>query len=83
MNLESYDGRRVLITGGLGFIGSNIAQKLVPCGAKVTLVDSLAPLYGGNLANVAEIRERIMVHVGDSDRPAHSVGGFGRCDGAR
>jgi len=65
MNLGTYDNSRVLITGGLGFIGSNIAHKLVPLGARVTIVDSLAPLYGGHLANVAEIRDSITVHVGD------------------
>lgn len=65
MNAEAYGGKRVLITGGLGFIGSNIAHKLVPRSAKVTLVDNLAPLYGGNVANVAEIRDQVKVHVGD------------------
>ena len=53
---ESYNGKRVLITGGLGFIGSNIAHQLVPLGARVTIVDSLAPLYGGNFANIEEIQ---------------------------
>ncbi len=62
---EGYSGRRVLITGGLGFIGSNIAQRLVPYGAKVTIVDSLAPIYGGNPANVEEIRDRISICIGD------------------
>jgi nucleoside-diphosphate-sugar epimerase len=50
----------VLITGGLGFIGSNIAHKLVHQGAKVTIIDSLAPLYGGNLTNVKEIHDDIV-----------------------
>jgi len=45
--------RRVLITGGLGFIGSNLARRLVGIGAEVTLVDSLIPEYGGNLFNIA------------------------------
>ena len=65
MKQISYDGKRVLITGGLGFIGSNIAQQLVPLGARVTLIDSLAPLYGGNFSNVENIRDRIEVHVAD------------------
>ena len=46
---EFYRGRRVMITGGLGFIGSNLAHRLVELGADVLLVDSLIPDYGGNL----------------------------------
>lgn len=65
MNFEPYRGKRVLITGGLGFIGSNTAQKLVHYGARITIVDSLHPLYGGNLTNVAEIRDEVTLHVGD------------------
>ena len=65
MNFEAYRGKRVLITGGLGFIGSNIAQKLVHYGARITIVDSLDPHYGGNLANVAEIRDEVTLCVGD------------------
>ncbi|MBP7482815.1 MAG: NAD-dependent epimerase/dehydratase family protein, partial [Lacunisphaera sp.] len=41
-----FKGRRVLITGGLGFIGSNLARALVALGAKVTILDSLIPEYG-------------------------------------
>lgn len=70
MSFEAYKGRRVLITGGLGFIGSNIAQRLACYGAKVTLVDSLDPRYGGNPANVEEIRDRITIQVCDY-RAAH------------
>ena len=44
-----------LITGGLGFVGSNLARRLVELGARVTLVDSLIPEYGGNLFNIAGI----------------------------
>ena len=62
---ESYNGKRVLITGGLGFIGSNIAHQLVPMGARVTIVDSLDPLYGGNFANIEEIQSDIKVCSGD------------------
>ncbi len=65
MDFGAYRGQRVLITGGLGFIGSNIAHRLVPYGVKVILVDALLPLYGGNRANVAEIQDRLTIHVGD------------------
>jgi len=46
--LNEYANKQVLITGGLGFIGSNLARELVAQGAVVTLVDSLIPQYGGN-----------------------------------
>src|SRR4051812_19172875 len=58
-------GARVLITGGLGFIGSHLARRLAEAGAKVTVVDSLIPEYGGNWHNVRDIRDRIDVHVSD------------------
>jgi UDP-glucose 4-epimerase len=54
-----------LITGGLGFIGSNLAHYLVNLGARVTLVDSLIPEYGGNLFNIAGIKDRIHVNIAD------------------
>lgn len=56
---------RVLITGGIGFIGSNLARRLVNLGARVTLVDSLIPQYGGNPHNIADIRDRLTVNVCD------------------
>ena len=54
-----------LITGGLGFIGSNLARRLVELGARVTLVDSLIPEYGGNLFNIAGIEDRVRVNIAD------------------
>ncbi|MHB0871261.1 MAG: NAD-dependent epimerase/dehydratase family protein [Chloroflexota bacterium] len=60
-----YRGRSVLITGGLGFLGSNLAHRLVDLGAEVLLVDSLVPDYGGNLFNVADIQDRLRVNVAD------------------
>jgi nucleoside-diphosphate-sugar epimerase len=60
-----FGGSQVLITGGLGFIGSNLAHKLVALGAHVTIVDSLVPTYGGNMFNIAEIRDRIQVNISD------------------
>jgi dTDP-glucose 4,6-dehydratase/UDP-glucose 4-epimerase len=63
--MDTFRGARVLVTGGLGFIGSNLARRLVALGADVTLVDSLIPLYGGNLHNVADIRDAVTVNVCD------------------
>ena len=62
---EFYRGRRVMITGGLGFIGSNLAHRLVGLGADVLLVDSLIPDYGGHLFNIAGIEDRVRVNVAD------------------
>jgi UDP-glucose 4-epimerase len=60
-----FSGKRVLITGGLGFIGSNLARTLVHFGARVSIVDSLVPEYGGNRRNIAGIASRLKVHVAD------------------
>ena len=62
---EYYKRRRVMITGGLGFIGSNLAHQLVGLGADVLIVDSLQPDYGGNLFNVAGIADRVRVNIAD------------------
>ena len=67
---ESYRGRRVMVTGGLGFIGSNLARSLVALGADVLLVDSLIPAYGGNLYNIAGLEDRVRVNVADIRQPS-------------
>ncbi len=72
MNPDTFSGRRVLITGGLGFIGSNLAIRLVRLGARVMLVDSLVPEYGGNLANITGIEDRVRVNISDV-RDEHSM----------
>lgn len=64
-NFDSFAGADVLITGGVGFIGSHLARRLVGLGAKVTLVDSLIPEYGGNLFNIDDIRDRVQVELTD------------------
>ncbi|MBM3273005.1 NAD-dependent epimerase/dehydratase family protein [Candidatus Kaiserbacteria bacterium] len=69
----SYQSKRVLITGGIGFIGSNLARRLADCGAQITLVDSLIPQYGGNFFNIEDLRDRVTVNVCDvRDRYAMS-----------
>ena len=65
MQTEIFKNKRVLITGGLGFIGSNLALALVPAGADIVLVDSLIPEYGGNLFNIAGIENEVRVNIAD------------------
>ncbi|TAH50719.1 MAG: NAD-dependent epimerase/dehydratase family protein [Chloroflexota bacterium] len=62
---SAFHSKNVLITGGLGFIGANLAIRLVELGAHVTLVDSLIPEYGGNFFNIEPIRERVTVNIAD------------------
>jgi UDP-glucose 4-epimerase len=67
--LGRFSGAKVLITGGLGFIGSNLARRLVDLGAVVTLVDSLVPEYGGNRFNIAGLEDRVQVNISDVRDP--------------
>lgn len=67
-----YSGKKILITGGLGFIGSNLARRLVQLGAQVTLADSLIPLYGGNLFNIEDIKNEVRANICDVRDP-HAI----------
>jgi UDP-glucose 4-epimerase len=67
-----FEGAKVLITGGLGFIGSNLTRRLDALGAAVTVVDSLIPDYGGNLYNLEGLQNRVQVNVSDV-RDTHSL----------
>jgi UDP-glucose 4-epimerase len=60
-----FSDKRVLITGGLGFIGSNLTRSLLTLGARVSVVDSLVPEYGGNRRNLEGVEEKVDVHVAD------------------
>ena len=63
--VNSLIGKNILITGGLGFIGSNLARKLVDLNNKVTVIDSLTPEYGGNLRNLHDIQDKITFSLSD------------------
>src|SRR3989338_1965902 len=60
-----YAGKKVLITGGLGFIGSTLALRLIKQGAEVVVVDALIPGYGGNRFNIHPRASRIKVVIAD------------------
>ncbi len=64
-NKEYFNGKRVLITGGAGFLGSSLAQALVPLGVHVTVVDAMLPLYGGNMFNLEPVAGQIQFVEGD------------------
>jgi UDP-glucose 4-epimerase len=65
MDEKAFAERRILITGGLGFIGSTLARRLVELRARVTVADSLVPEYGGNLFNLAGIEDKLHVNISD------------------
>lgn len=60
-----FNRKKVLITGGLGFIGSSLAIKLIDLGAKVTVIDSLITDYGGNLFNIKGYEHKININISD------------------
>ena len=67
--MNFFNGAKILITGGLGFIGSNLAKRLIDHGAEVLLVDSLIPEYGGNLHNIAGFGDKLQVNISDVRDP--------------
>ncbi|HTS18539.1 MAG TPA: NAD-dependent epimerase/dehydratase family protein [Verrucomicrobiae bacterium] len=70
---QHFRGQPVLVTGGLGFIGSNLARRLVDLGARVTVLDALVPRFGGNRFNLHGYEGLLRVHTGDL-RDARVVG---------
>ena len=67
-----FQGKRVLVTGGLGFIGSNLSIRLMELGARVTIVDNMMPRLGGNLFNVKEVKDHVQINFSDV-RDEHSM----------
>ena len=66
-----FSGLKVMVTGGLGFIGSNLARRLVQLGARVSVVDALIANFGGNLANLHDVADKLEIHeVNLSDQAA-------------
>ncbi len=64
--MDEFRGEKILITGGLGFIGSNLAIRLVEAGASVTIVDSLYPTCGAHYFNIEPIRNDVEIVEGDA-----------------
>ncbi|MCB5184125.1 NAD-dependent epimerase/dehydratase family protein [Methylobacillus gramineus] len=72
MNYELYSGKEILVTGGLGFIGSSLVKRLIDHNAKVTVVDSLLPLYGGNAFNLSGYEALVKINISDV-RDSHAM----------
>ena len=62
IDYSKYKNKNVLITGGLGFIGSSLAVRLAGLGARVTLLDAMIPDYGGNLFNIHPVKEKVNIN---------------------
>lgn len=62
---NGWQGRKVMITGGLGFIGSTLARRLIEQGAEVTLIDSMIPQHGGNLFNIRGLENKVCIQICD------------------
>jgi len=71
--LKIFSGAGVVITGGMGFIGSALARRLLGLGARVLIIDSMIPEYGGNPANIIDISDRVEVNIADI-RGGHIMG---------
>lgn len=63
--MNSFKDKKVLVTGGLGFVGSNLAIRLVSLGAEVLLVDNMLPRQGGNLFNVEPVKDKLRINISD------------------
>ena len=63
--IKGFRNKEVMITGGLGFIGSNLAMALVRLGARVTIIDNMLPRQGGNLFNIKDIAGKVKVNFSD------------------
>jgi len=60
-----YKNKNILVTGGLGFLGSSLSHKLKEYGANITIIDNLNPLYGGNIFNIKELSGSVILIIND------------------
>ena len=60
---NNFKNKNILITGGLGFLGSSLSHTLIGYGANITIIDNLNPLYGGNIFNIKEVSDRITIII--------------------
>jgi len=60
-----YRDKKILVAGGLGFIGSNLVIRLIGLGARVTIIDSLVSHSGGNRFNIHDVADQVTVKIAD------------------
>ncbi|HEY9868770.1 MAG TPA: NAD-dependent epimerase/dehydratase family protein [Candidatus Obscuribacterales bacterium] len=65
LGFDTFADKNVLITGGMGFIGSNLAIRLANLGARVTILDAMIPDYGGNEFNLEPVKEQVRINYCD------------------
>ncbi|MGC2413123.1 MAG: NAD-dependent epimerase/dehydratase family protein [Stellaceae bacterium] len=61
----AFRGAHVMVTGGVGLIGSALARRLAGLGAELVLLDSMVAEAGANLANIADLGGRVRVNIAD------------------
>ncbi|MBE2217695.1 MAG: GDP-mannose 4,6-dehydratase [Ignavibacteria bacterium] len=69
MDKSKIKNKKVLITGGLGFVGSNLAIKLVELGADVLIIDNMLPRQGGNMFNIEPVKDKVKINISDIRNP--------------
>jgi UDP-glucose 4-epimerase len=66
---NTFKGKKILITGGLGFIGSNLAIRFAELGADVLIVDNMLPRQGGNMFNIEPVKDKVKINISDIRNP--------------
>lgn len=68
--MNAFKGKKVLVTGGLGFVGSNLSIRLAELGAEVLIVDNMLPRQGGNLFNIEPVKDKVKINISDIRNPS-------------
>jgi len=69
INMNEFKNKKVLITGGMGFVGSNLSIRLASLGAEVLIVDNMLPRQGGNVFNIEPVKDKVKVNISDIRNP--------------
>lgn len=69
INTNELKNKKILITGGMGFVGSNLSIRLASLGAEVLIVDNMLPRQGGNLFNIEPVKDKVKINISDIRNP--------------